>query len=231
MPQSAKSLFTAMRRKVGSMQDTVLPIDLPDGRRPDIDLRDPLDYDPTPPDATAAFLAAEAGHMRHHGARVWEAAVGGGHMARVLASAGFTVIASDVVDRGHPGTILRSFYDWDAPPAPILFTNPPYCEINARDGHCAWLRYALSLGLDYIALLLNADWPAARINGMDLVLEDFPPSIEYLCCWKIDFRGAGAPPQRNSWFVWDTARPAVARNTWLRTRLYRDINPDQGVLL
>ena len=104
MTQSAKSLFTAMRRKVGSMQDTVLPIDLPDGRRPDIDLRDPLDYDPTPPDATAAFLAAEAGHMRHHGARVWEAAVGGGHMARVLASAGFTVIASDVVDRGHPGT-------------------------------------------------------------------------------------------------------------------------------
>lgn len=204
-------------------------------RRPD-DGRDPLDYDPTPPSATEAVLREEADFIRAHGNVVWETAVGAGHIAKVLAQFGFEVFGSDVVDRGWPGVFLRSFLDWkpcSVGPMPprVQFTNPPYNLINARDGHGRWLKHTFDLGFGYTAMLLNADWPAARINGMDALLEEHPPSVEYLCCWKIDFRGGGAPPQRNSWFIWDENRPAPAGGGWVRKRLYKD-GPDinQGAL-
>lgn len=186
-------------------------------------LRDPLDFDPTPDSASRPFIAAEMAHIRAHGNVIWEPAVGAGHIARVLAEFGFDVLGNDVVDRGWPGTELRSFLDCAAPRAPIQITNPPYGLVSARDGHGRWLRHALDLGAGYLAMLLNADWAAARINGFDGLFREHPPSVEYLCCWKIDFRGGGSPPQRNSWFVWDANRPAPGPNEWIRRRLYREV--------
>lgn len=196
---STKSLFRAIKRKKNS--GSGMFADLPDQTAPDT--RDPLDYDPTPWDATAAFLAAEGDRISEIGGPIWEPAVGGGHMARELAVQGFDVIPSDVVDRGHPGTIIKSFYDWQEKPADILITNPPYCEISARDGHGRWLKHVEALGVRYAAMLLNWDWIAARINGLDELHARFPVSRAYVCCWKIDFRGGGSPPQRNGWLVWD----------------------------
>jgi len=232
MAASAKPLFRAIAgQKPEGNPAPLFSGALPAQRAPDQG-RDPLDYDPTPASATAAFLAAENEHINVHPGKVWESAVGGGHMAHVLQNNGHEVIGSDVVNRGYPDVILQSLYDFDEAPSSKMITNPPYCEISARDGQGRWLKHALGLGCGYIAFLLNADWPAARINGLDELLHDHPPSIEYLCCWKIDFRGLGAPPQRNSWFVWDTNRPAPTPNAWLRTRLYRDfIDPRQEVLL
>jgi hypothetical protein len=230
MAQSAKALFRATKPKSRPHPAQLLMGDLPEQRKPE-EGRDPLDYDPTPVDATLAFLGKEECHIHAHGDEVWENAVGGGHMARALEHVGFKVLGSDIVDRGHPGTLIRSFYGFHRAPVPVCISNPPYCEINARDGHGRWLKHLLSLDLKYIALLLNADWPAARINGMDVLFEQHPPSLEYLCCWKIDFRGGGSPPQRNSWFVWDTNRPALGPNRWERTRLYRDAGSTQGQLI
>ena len=207
-PRSTKNLFRATKRKpiVGEplFPEGALHNQLP----PDEGYRDALDFDPTPADATRAFTAAEGQRLREIGGPVWECAVGAGHMARPLQQAGFDVIGSDIVDRGHPGTILSDFYKWGqagGPPAPasIIVTNPPYNEINARDGHGRWLRHIETLGVRYAAMLLNWDWPAARQNGMDALHERFPFARAYVCCWKIDFRGKGSPPQRNGWFVWD----------------------------
>lgn len=224
---STKSLFRAIKPK--RAPQPVLA-DFPEVAP--VDTRDPLDFDPTPPDATAAFLAEEAQHIRAHGNLVWETAVGAGHMAGVLAGHGFPVYGSDVVDRGWPGVDLRSFFDFREAPSPIQITNPPYGEISSRDGHGRWLRHAFDLGATYIAMLLNADWPFGRVNGFDQMFHDRPPSVEYACCWKIDFRGGGNPAQRNSWFVWDANRPPVGPNAWVRRRLYRHA-PDarQAVLL
>lgn len=223
---SAKALFRAIKPKPKKEPAQMFFGGLPEQRKPQ-EGRDPLDFDPTPPDATSAFLRAEAGHMRKHGDVVWENAVGAGHMAKVFQAHGFQVVGSDLVDRGWPGVILQSFYDFAEPLAPINVSNPPYCEANARDGHGRWLFHSFALGLPYIALLLNADWCAARINGMDKIFEERPPSVEYLCCWKIDFRGGGSPPQRNSFFVWDNNRPALGPNEWVRKRLFRNI-PEPG---
>lgn len=233
MAASVKPLFRAIsgqNRKHHPAQMMIAGCDR-EQHGPD-DGRDPLDFDPTPPSATEAVLREEADHIRAHGNVVWETAVGAGHIANVLAGAGFEVLGNDVVDRGWDGVELRSFLDYDALRAPVQFTNPPYNLINARDGHGRWLQHSFYLGFRYVAMLLNADWPAARINGMDALLEAHPPSVEYLCCWKIDFRGGGSPPQRNSWFVWDVNRPAPAGGGWLRKRLYKDgVDRRQEILL
>ena len=220
MTQSAKSLFQATKPKRPAHPE-MFDDDL--GKKPTS--RDPLDYDPTPASATEAFLAVELEHIRAHGGVVWETAVGGGHIADVLNRAGFTVIGTDVVDRGWWKTGIRSFFDHDETLAPIEITNPPYGQISARDGHGRWFWHGQALGLRYRALLLGAEWSAARINGHDKLFREHPPSMEYICCWKIDFRGQGQAPQRNSWFVWDTNRPPIGPNTWPRTRLFKGV-PD-----
>lgn len=230
MTASAKGLFRATKPKPPVDVRQAALCDLPDQRAPDAP-RDPLDFDPTPPEATRAFIHVERRWICRHGGPVWEAAVGDGRMARVLRTEGFDVIATDIVDRGWPGTETVSLYDVAEAPARVMVTNPPYNEINARDGHGRWLKHAFALRLPYVALLLNADWPAARINGMDALLEAHPPSIEYLCCWKIDFRGGGSPPQRNSWFVWDANRPPPAPGAWLRRRLYKEAGDPQEAFL
>ncbi|QDC11262.1 hypothetical protein FHY55_19385 [Oceanicola sp. D3] len=224
---SAKPLFKAIR---GAPPRLPLGGDWPLQDAPGADApRDPLDYDPTPPEPTRALISAELGAIAGIGGPIWEPAVGGGHMARVLSGAGFEVLGSDIVDRGHPGVLLRSFYDFspDQALAPIIITNPPYCEVSAK-GHCRWLRHCLEMQPRYLALLLSAEWPFARQNGMDALLAEHPYSIEYKICWKIDFRGLGNPAQRNSWFVW--------REGWagepVTRRLFKEVqDPAQEVLL
>lgn len=231
---STKSLFRATKTKRHTHPAQTIMGNLHEQRKPD-EVRDPLDYDPTPPDATAAFLAAEGDRLREIGGAIWEPAVGGGHMARELTAHGFDVIGSDIVDRGHPGTITRPFYSWDGrydtmgrAPSDILITNPPYNEVSARDGHGRWLKHIEALNIRYAAMLLNWDWIAARINGMDEIHASFPCSRAYVCCWKIDFRGGGSPPQRNGWLVWDRDWTG---ETVLR-RLFREVpDPKQETLL
>lgn len=228
-PASTKALFRAVKHKAKTgpgMFD-----DVPEQVKPET--RDPLDYDPTPPDATAAFLAAELSFIQAHGSIITEPAVGNGHMARVFRQFGFDVRAGDLIDRGYDRPFcLGSFYDTRQAPSPILITNPPYGEISAKGGHGRWLHHCFDLGFPYVAMLLGAEWAFPRINGFDRLFRETPPSIEYACCWKIDFRGKGNAPQRNSFFVWDANRPALGPNTWVRTRLYRDgPDDDQGAML
>mgnify|MGYP005855026103 CR=1 FL=1 len=161
--------------------------------------REALDFYPTPPEVTRALLAAEGARLAEIGT-VWEPACGDGAMSRELAAAGLRVVSSDIADRGYPCAV-RGFYDYAAPPARAIVTNPPYDQINARDGKGRWLAHAMALDVDYLALFLNWDWPAAA--GLAGLLARWPISRAWLCRWKVDFTGAGAPPQRNGWFVWD----------------------------
>lgn len=163
--------------------------------------REAEDFYPTPSEVTRAFLAAEGDRLCPLGS-VWEPAAGDGAMVREIEAFGLPCIPSDLIDRGC-GAEIRSFYDYTAPLAPAIVTNPPYCEINARDGRGRWLAHALGLGVEYVALFLNWDWPAAK--GLDALLARHPISRAYVCRWKVDFTGKGSPPQRNGWFVWDRA--------------------------
>lgn len=202
---SAKSLFRATRQKTAleSADDAGLFDELPEGRAPEDERRSDDFYPTGQPEAIRALLSREKATLKDRRS-VWEPAVGDGALAREMKAFGFQVRGSDVVDRGWPETEVRSFYDYEHSLAPVIITNPPYCEINARDGHGRWLRHTLEIpGWSYCAFLLSWDWPAARANGLGDLLDNHPFSYCYLMRWKLDFTGAGSPPQRNAWFVWD----------------------------
>jgi hypothetical protein len=165
--------------------------------------READDFYPTPPEPTRAFLAAEIDRLRNF-VTIWEPACGDGAMVRELEAVGLDVFASDLVDRGPRADELRSFYAYGAGAAPsrAIVTNPPFNECNSRDGKGRWIWHALdTLGVEYMALLMNWSWPGA--GGLGGLWSQHPPARVYLMRWKIDFTGQGAPPMLNAWFVWD----------------------------
>lgn len=220
---SAKPLFRAISGQ-GSTGKEPLPLlpDAPLRARPREEVRRAEDFYPTgQPEAIRALLARDGDRIRQAGA-VWEPACGDGALVRAIRLSGIACHASDLIDRGCAGAVVPDFYSFDRSPAPAIITNPPFCEINARDGHGRWLRHTLDMpGWDYLALLLSWDWPAARANGLGALLDARPFSYCYLMRWKLDFTGEGSPPQRNAWFVWD--------RTWGNAEpVFRFMNREDG---
>ncbi len=202
---SAKPLFRAIRAKRIASSASSMFGELPVATRPaPPEVRRAEDFYPTgQPEAIRALLARDGDRIRECGG-VWEPACGDGALVREIRSLGIPCHASDLIDRGCDDAVISDFYSFQCSPARAVITNPPFCEINARDGHGRWLRHTLDMpGWDYLALLLSWDWPAARANGLGALLDTRPFSYCYLMRWKLDFTGEGSPPQRNAWFVWD----------------------------
>lgn len=160
------------------------------------------DFDPTPPEPIRSLIHHEGARMRQFPA-IWDPSAGDGALVREMEDAGFTVIASDLIDRGA-GYELRDFYDFKAAPSKASVQNPPFGECSWGNGKVRWQRHALeALGLDYLALLLPWQWPGAA--GLGPFWDEHPPARIYLMRWRIDFTGMGAPPALHAWYVWDTA--------------------------
>lgn len=62
------------------------------------------DYYATDPKAVYRLLEVESFNKN-----IWECAVGGGHIAQVLIDSGYSVKASDIIDRGFPDTEIIDF--------------------------------------------------------------------------------------------------------------------------
>lgn len=102
------------------------------------------------------------------------------------------------------GAVIRDFYAYTEKrcPAYAIVTNPPFSECGWGNGKARWLKHALDvLDVEYMALLLNWNWPGA--GGLAPFLAAHPISRIYLMTFKIDFTGQGAPPMLNAFFVWD----------------------------
>jgi hypothetical protein len=199
--RSSKALFRATKAKPD--RGTALPFDLHIQEAPKANRRADDFYPTGQPEAIRALLAHDGKRISRSG-NVWEPACGDGAMVKEIRAMGMECQATDLVDRGCPESTVSNYYDHKESLAAAIITNPPYCEINARDGHGRWLRHSLEMhGWDYMALLLSWDWPAARANGLGALLDKQPFSYCYLMRWKLDFTGEGSPPQRNAWYVWD----------------------------
>jgi hypothetical protein len=195
-PVSARGLFRATGKKSKPVQ-----FRFDDGSYGHVEAleREADDFYPTPPEPTRALLWAEHRRLRDF-ATIWEPAAGDGAMVRELEGIDYWVVKSDIIDRGC-GATIRSFYDFSAPLASAIVTNPPFAECNKDPG---WVRHALErLGIEYMALLLPLNWMGAV--GRARLWRQFPPARIYLMRWRIDFTGQGAPPMLNAWFVWDKA--------------------------
>lgn len=216
MTQSAAALFRATGKKAKPKAVRLL-----DGSYEKVDSvpRAEDDFTPTPPEPTLALMHYEREALARY-PLIWEAACGDGRMMRDLQRGGHKVIGSDLRDRGC-GAIVKDFFSFTAAdrPSPCMVTNPPYDRINGRDGKGAWVWHSMDvLQIDYMALLLNWQWPGA--GGLADLWQRHQPSRAYLMRWKIDFTGEGAPPMLNGWFVWD--RQAENRTCELRMMDRRD---------
>jgi hypothetical protein len=202
---STKSLFRASKAKPD--RGAPLPIDLAEQRKPEA-LRRAEDFYPTgQTDAIRALLARDGDRIRQC-RNVWEPACGAGDLVKPIRDEGIPCCASDLIHRGCPDSCVADYYTCLTSRGEAIITNPPYDQINARDGHGRWLRHTLQIpGWTYLALLLSWDWPAARANGLGAMLDENPFSYCYLMRWKLDFTGEGSPPQRNAWFIWDRNDP------------------------
>ncbi|TCL09548.1 hypothetical protein BXY66_1599 [Shimia isoporae] len=162
------------------------------------------DFYPTPPEATAALMAAEAKDIRHHAPWViWEPCVGNGAMAEVIRNMGFTVIGSDLHTR-WPETenfIQRDIFDWEARPADAVITNPPFNLMSKRDGTAPFFTHLMQLGVPYIAMLLGAQWPYAQ--NRKWLHDTMPMSRIYPIRWRLQWSEGKNPPQSHNWVVWD----------------------------
>jgi len=163
--------------------------------------REPDEFYPTPPEPTRAFLAAEIGRLREFDG-IWEPACGDGAMIREMHAVGLTTFASDLIQRGGAAETVKSFYDFKIPVFSAIVTNPPFDQCGWGNGKARWLYHALdTLDVEYMALLLNWNWPGA--GGLGPFWAKHTPARVYLMRWKIDFTRQGAPPIQNGWFVWD----------------------------
>lgn len=229
MTESAAGLFRATGKRKKAR-----PVQLLDGTfaLSDETERKEADFYPTPGEPVRAFLKAELPRLLELGGAVWENAAGDGAIVRELEAVGLKVWASDLVDRGCPNCEIRDFYDFadwlvPFPTARVTIGNPPYDQINWRDGKGRWLTHTRQvLGADYAAFYLSWSWPGAA--GIGTVWDKDPPARVYLTRWKVDFTGDGSPPMLNAWFVWDGVTP-LGETRLLMLDRYADAR--QGVLL
>jgi hypothetical protein len=94
------------------------------------------EFYPTPPEATRALLSVE----RFDGT-IWEPACGQGHISKVLAAAGHTVVSTDLAPCWNFGEGGHDFLAENAPRAKHIVTNPPY----GRGLADAFVTHALAL--------------------------------------------------------------------------------------
>ena len=87
--------------------------------------------------------------------RIWEPAAGDGALVDQIRAAGRECVGTDLVDRGRADIEPRVDFLFErAPLASSIITNPPYKLADQ------FIRHAIDIGVDRVALLLPVKWLA-----------------------------------------------------------------------
>ncbi len=174
---------------------------------------DSLDFFPTPPWATRAFIR----HVLDSSpsATAWDPACGAGDMALPLAEYFSSVTASDVHDYGW-GHTVRDFllFDADPPDADWIITNPPF-----RLGEAFALR-ALSLARVGVAMLVRTAF-LEGIGRYDRLFRPHPPQmvaqfVERVPMVKGRLDQDASTATSYAWLVWSRRHwGELTRFTWI----------------
>lgn len=187
---------------------------------------DELDFFPTPPWATRAFLQVlQAFDPLLSVRNVWEPACGAGHMAAVLAEDAGQVVASDVFDHGwRPGTgprgniqgvfkidflgpqIEGENVDW-------VVTNPPFK--TAVD----FALKGLEIAQAGVALLVRTSWLEGG-DRFDRLFRPHPPAAIVQYCERVAMtRGRWEPDASTAtsycWVVWVKGETGPTQFRWI----------------
>lgn len=175
-------------------------------------VRQEHDYYATDPIVVPMLLEQE-----QFSSAVWECAVGGGHIAEELKKAGYTVVCSDIVDRGYPGTNILDFLAVDKETAldMDIITNPPY-------------KYALEFAQKAMEILSDGRKLAMFMKLTFLegkkrqaFFEEYPPKTVYVlrsrvdCAFNGDFSGKPVKAVCYAWFVWEKGYKGDPHVKWI----------------
>jgi hypothetical protein len=161
--------------------------------------RAPKDFYATPPKAVEALLPDIADFPR----TIWEPACGDGAMARELERGGYTVIGTDLVNRGYgylDGGV--DFLKTSSRLADAIVTNPPFGGLAAK-----FIKHAvLTLRVPFAAFLINTNFWHAELYSK--IFDARRPSAVLPLTWRLDFTGTGRPYFNCMWTVWRPTSPA-----------------------
>lgn len=163
--------------------------------------RQPHDYYATEPKATELLLACET-----FSDTIWECACGAGHMSEVLKAAGYTVMSTDLIDRGYGVGGIDFLNTVNCGLDVDIITNPPY-KFGAE-----FVEHALDVIADghKVAMFLKLQFLEGK--GRKALFKKYPPKIIYvsssrlLCAKNGDFeamRSGGGSAVAYAWFVWE----------------------------
>ena len=158
---------------------------------------------------TPAWVArAIAPRLRKVGVKtVWEPARGAGSLADALAAEGFNVVATtdDFLRHTHPPDRLID----------AIVTNPPYGDDRRGQLACDFIRHALTLRVNLVAMLLRVDFDSGKTR-VDLFRDNPAFAGKVVLLDRIKwFPGDSGPSDNHAWFTWHrrghlTASPRLA---------------------
>jgi len=164
------------------------------------------DFYPTPERASRALLEVES----FTGA-IWEPACGDGAISKVLEDAGYSVISTDLTDRGYGAPRCDFLMEWHLA-APNIVTNPPFRLATP------FMRHAWALGARKMALLLRL----ACLEGIER--SEFYDHSNLARVWvfrsrlsmyRNGERMAADGTVAFAWFVWDREHDGSPTLGWL----------------
>ena len=177
------------------------------------------DFYATPPEGARALLSVE----RFDGP-IWEPACGDGAIAKVLTRAGYTVHATDLVDRGY-GEGGVNFLAQTVPRAKHIVTNPPYGRGLADRFILHALRLTSPTG-GTVAILL--DLASLALPSRHAFYVSKPPAVVYaldeLVCLPNGRPAPYAGENRYCWVLWKPGHTGRSVLWWLSTAAFRDAN-------
>ena len=167
--------------------------------------REKDDFYPTPPEGTEALLRVS----RDLTVRYREPACGDGAISRLLVERGYSVVSTDLVDRGF-GTSRIDFLMETASLAPNIVTNPPFKMV------APFIRKSLELTSGKVAMLLRLACLEGGERGE--IYETSPLARVWVFKKRLQFKrpgwedtGAGGMLPF-AWYVWEhghTGKPTL----------------------
>lgn len=175
-----------------------------------LEVREDNDFYATDPIAVLELLRVFTPHRT-----IWEPACGLGHISETLLSLGYSVISTDLIDRGY-GTGGVDFLSQTETFHGDIVTNPPY-KLAIE-----FVQHALDIIEDgfYVIMLLRLNFleGVARRKLFDVC----PPRYVYVsskriyCCKSADFN----PKQKHK-----NRAQAYAWFVWQKCQNYKDVEP------
>ena len=159
------------------------------------------DYYATEPKATELLLNKET-----FSSVVWECACGEGHMSDVLKQEGYTVVSSDLVDRGYENTKVVDFLNETDINTMDIITNPPYKYAKE------FVEHALDISADGVKVAMFLKLTFLESKKRRELFDKYPPKVVYVsserlqCAKNGDFekygKGVGTAVAY-AWYVWE----------------------------